>query len=50
MQIFADTTDLDALKHYREMGLIKGVATNPEVFGMCGAANPMQPWPVCGGY
>jgi transaldolase len=43
MKIFLDGADCDALKHYRDMGLIQGVTTNPEIMGLYAVSkNPLD--------
>jgi len=43
MKIFFDGADCEALRHYREMGLIQGVTTNPEIMGMYAVSkNPLD--------
>lgn len=42
MKIFLDGADCAAIQHYRDLGLIHGVTTNPEIFGM--DAISKNPW------
>jgi len=43
MRIFIDTGELDKIAEYRELGLIQGVTTNPEICGMHAiSANPVD--------
>ena len=34
MKIFIDTAEIDSIAEYRDLGLIQGVTTNPEICGM----------------
>jgi len=42
MQIYIDTTDVVEIRRYRELGLIKGVTTNPGSFGASTGSNPLD--------
>lgn len=39
MKIFLDGADCEALKYYRDLGLIQGVTTNPEIMGVFAVSN-----------
>lgn len=42
MAIFLDTGDLDEIKYYHKMGVIRGVTTNPTILLRCGVTGGME--------
>ena len=42
MAIFLDTGNLEEIKTYHKMGIIRGVTTNPTILLKCGVTGGME--------